>query len=427
MLMRLQDATTDPSFWETLKQNPVVQSVFGIILLILAAYVVDRLFKRILTKIITPLIKRTKTKWDDALLKHNVLGKAAHLAPALLVYHGITLVPGLSAGVTQVIQRIVGAAVILVAADTLASSVTAIGVIASKRSQGRPLRAYFQVVNIVIYLVAAVLFVAELFDRNPIALLSGIGAATAVLGFVFRDTILSFVASLQISWYDMVRVGDWIEVPNMGADGDVTQVNLLTVMVQNWDKTVTTVPTSQLTSGSFKNWRFMSGSGGRRIKRALFVDMNSITFLSDEDIDRFDKYDLLTSYIDKKKKALATYNAKKVKTPDVISNVRRLTNVGTYRAYIEAYVRQDPKIHKTGFTLMVRQLAPTPQGLPLEIYAFTNDINWTNYEGIQGDIFDHVLAIAPEFGIEVFQAPSGEDVRGMGGGLRKAAEVGDGR
>ena len=209
----------------------------------------------------------------------------------------------------------------------------------------------------------------------------------------------------------------------MGADGDVLQVNLLTVMVQNWDKTITTVPTSQLTSGSFKNWRFMSNSGGRRIKRALYVDMGSITFLTDEQLNRFGKYDLLTSYINEKKTALAKYNSSMVKTPDVVSNVRRLTNVGTYRAYIEAFLRQDPGIHKKNFTLMVRQLAPTPQGLPIEIYAFTNDTNWIHYEGIQSDIFDHLLAIAPEFGIKVFQVPSGEDVRAFGRGGREAAAL----
>lgn len=325
---------------------------------------------------------------------------------------------GLSDELTLVVQRAVGAAIILLAANAIAAAVTATGTIASKLAEGRPLQAYFQVVNILVYLVAAVLVLAELTDKNPIVLLSGIGAATAIFGLVFKDTILSFVASLQITWYDMVRVGDWIEVPSMGADGDVIQVDLLTVMVQNWDRTVTTVPTSQLTSGSFKNWRFMSGSGGRRIKRALYVDMDSIRFLSDEDVDRFAKYDLLTDYIDKKKKELAQYNADNVKTPDVISNVRRLTNVGTYRAYMEALLKQSPHIHQTGFTLMVRQLAPTPPGLPIEIYAFTNDTNWTNYENIQGNIFDHLLAIAPEFGIEVFQTPSGEDVRAISGAAR---------
>ena len=404
------------SYWEKLEQNPLVMSVAGIILLLLVAYVVDRLVKRLLVSFIVPLIRHTKSKWDDALLHHNVLGKAARLAPAFVIYHGITLLSGLSDGITQVVQQIVGAAIIFLIANTLAALVNANGEIFSKLAQGRPFQAYYQVVNILIYLVALVLFVAELFNKSPVVLLSGLGATTAVLGFVFRDSLLSFVASLQITWYDMVRVGDWIEVPNMGADGDVLQVNLLTVMVQNWDKTITTVPTSQLTSGSFKNWRFMSNAGGRRIKRALYVDMGSITFLTDEQLKRFGKYDLLASYIDEKKKALEEYNSSKVKTPDVISNVRRLTNVGTYRAYIEAFLRQDPGIHKKNFTLMVRQLAPTPQGLPIEIYAFTNDTNWIHYEGIQSDIFDHLLAIAPEFGIKVFQVPSGEDVRAFGSG-----------
>ncbi len=414
--MPIQDTAADPSFWNELTNHPLFVSVGGVIALLLVAFLVDRIAKRILNTILRPLIKRTKSKWDDALVQHNVLGKTAHLAPALVIYYGITLVSGLSDGLTLVIQRAVGAAIILLAANAIAAAVTATGTIASKMADGRPLQAYFQVVNILLYLVAVVLVIAQLTAKNPLVLLSGIGAATAIVGLVFRDTILSFVASLQITWYDMVRVGDWIEVPKMGADGDVIQVDLLTVMVQNWDKTVTTVPTSQMTSGSFKNWRFMSGSGGRRIKRALYVDMDSIRFLSDEEVDRFTKYDLLTDYIDEKKKEVAKYNADDVKTPDVVSNVRRLTNVGTYRAYIEALLKQSPHIHHKGFTLMVRQLAPTPQGLPLEIYAFTNDTNWTNYEGIQGDIFDHLLAIAPEFGIQVFQSPSGEDIRAIGGG-----------
>ena len=414
--MTLQDPTTTaPSFWTKLTNHPLFVSVVGVLLLLVVAFLVDRIVKRILNTVLRPLIKHTKSKWDDALVQYNVLGKAAHLAPALVIYYGITLVSGLSDELTLVIQRVVGATIILLAANAIAAAVTATGHIASKLADGRPLQAYFQVVNILLYLVTAVLVIAQLTDKNPLVLLSGIGAATAIVGLVFRDTILSFVASLQITWYDMVRVGDWIEVPKMGADGDVIQVDLLTVMVQNWDKTVTTVPTSQLTSGSFKNWRFMSGSGGRRIKRALYVDMDSIRFLSDEDVDRFAKYDLLTDYIDGKKKELAKYNADDVKVPEVISNVRRLTNVGTYRAYTEAYLKQYPKIHQKGFTLMVRQLAPTPQGLPLEIYAFTNDTNWTNYENIQSDIFDHMLAIAPEFGVEVFQAPSGEDVRSISG------------
>jgi miniconductance mechanosensitive channel len=414
--MTFQDAAADAlSFWTRLTTHPLFISVIGVLLLLLVSFLVDRITKRILNTILRPLIKRTKSKWDDALVQHNVLGKTAHLAPALVIYYGITFVSGLSDGLTLVIQRAVGAAIILLAANAIAAGVTATGHIASKMADGRPLQAYFQVVNILLYLVAVILVVAELSDKNPIVLLSGIGAATAIVGLVFKDTILSFVASLQITWYDMVRVGDWIEVPNMGADGDVIQVDLLTVMVQNWDRTVTTVPTSQLTSGSFKNWRFMSGSGGRRIKRSLYVDMDSIRFLSDEDVDRFAKYDLLTDYIDKKRKELDKYNADDVKTPDVISNVRRLTNVGTYRAYMKALLKQSPNIHQTGFTLMVRQLAPTPQGLPLEIYAFTNDTNWTNFENIQGNIFDHLLAIAPEFGIAVFQAPSGEDVRSISG------------
>jgi len=313
------------------------------------------------------------------------------------------------------IQRLIGAVTILLAAVAIGSAISAVADIArdNNLARGRPLRAYFQVAIIAVYVVAGILFLASLLGQNPIVLLSGIGAATAVLVLVFRDTILSFVSSLQITWYDMVRVGDWIEVPEFGADGDVERVDLLTVSVRNWDRTITTIPTYRLTQGSFKNWRFMALSGGRRVKRSLVIDMESIRFLTEDDLDHFERYDLLTEYLTRKRRELAEYNIEHVKHRDVVSNVRRLTNVGTFRAYIGAYLRRHPKVHHTGFTAMVRQLPPTPQGLPLEIYVFLNDTNWVSYEGIQADIFDHLLAIAPEFGLRLFQSPTGHDVRAL--------------
>lgn len=413
-----QDPAAAQDSWLTrLTHHPLFEEAVGIAVLLVVAWLVDRLVNRILVRLVSRVVERTSATWDDALLQHNVFGRLAHLAPGIVVYYGITLIPGLGEATALAIQRIVGAVLIVLAAVTIAAATTAVAEIAmtSKLARGRPIRAYFQVANLIVYLVAGVLVLAALLGQNPLVLLSGIGAVTAVLLLVFRDTILSFVSSLQITWYDMVRVGDWIEVPEFGADGDVVRVDLLTISVRNWDHTVTTIPTYRLTQGSFKNWRFMSQSGGRRIKRALWIDMQSIRFLSEKDINRFAHYDLLSDYISTKQQELVEYNSAHVKTPDIVSNVRRLTNVGTFRTYIIAYLKQHPRIHRSGFTFLVRQLAPSQQGLPIEIYVFSNDTNWVNYEGIQADIFDHLLAIAPEFDLRVFQAPSGGDVRAVGG------------
>ena len=250
--------------------------------------------------------------------------------------------------------------------------------------------------------------VAVLIDRSPVILLSGLGAITAVLMVVFKDTLLSLAASIQLTTQELIRVGDWLEVPQFGADGDVIDVALYTITVQNWDKTISTIPTYQLVSGSFKNWRGMSESGGRRIKRSIFIDVNSIHFLSNEEVRRLSRIELLKDYIKSKEEELQTYNAS-IKTADEPRvNQRHLTNVGTLRAYIRSYLQQHPKIHHD-MTLIVRQLQPGPEGLPIEIYCFSNDTNWVNYEAIQADIFDHIFAIIPEFGLRLFQQPAGAD------------------
>ncbi len=243
-------------------------------------------------------------------------------------------------------------------------------------------------------------------------MLSGFAAFSAVLLLVFRDTILSFVASSQIATYGMMREGDWIEMPQYGADGEVVDIGLHTIKVRNWDKTITSIPTHKILSDSFKNWRAMSELGGRRIKRALHIDMSSIRFLDDTDLERFQRFALLKDYIAQKRAELEEYNATHAAETGVVANARRLTNIGTFRAYVVRYLRDHPRIHR-GLTLMVRQLAPTPQGLPLEIYVFSSDVRWVNYEGIQSDIFDHIIAIVPEFGLRVFQVPSGSDLEAL--------------
>jgi miniconductance mechanosensitive channel len=273
----------------------------------------------------------------------------------------------------------------------------------------RPIKGYLQVVQIIVTLLTALIVLSILLDKSPWIFVSGIGALAAVLLLVFRDTILSLVASVQIASNDMIHVGDWIEMPQAGADGDVIDVALHTVKVQNWDKTISTIPTHKFIDESFKNWRGMSLSGGRRIKRSLSIDVNSVRFLTPEELERFRGWGLLREYIDGKQSELEAYNAEPGRDPSVNADIRRLTNVGTFRAYILQYLRMHPKIHHSGYTLMVRQLAPSASGLPIELYCFTNDQAWDRYEDIQADIFDHIISMVPEFGLRAFQAPSGAD------------------
>ena len=262
-----------------------------------------------------------------------------------------------------------------------------------------------------------VMVIAAVLNKSPLLLLSGFGAMTAILLLVFRDTILSLVASVQLTAQDMVRVGDWIEMPQFGADGDVIDVQLHTVKVQNWDKTITTIPTHRLISESFRNWRGMSESGGRRIKRALYIDASSVRFQTPEEIEHFKRFALLRDYIEHKERDLADYNAGLPEPVDDEVNRRRLTNIGTFRAYILNYLKHRDDI-RTDMTLLVRQLAPGPDGIPLQIYCFTATTAWADYEGIQSDIFDHLVAIVPEFGLKLFQEPAGSDMVGLAGNRR---------
>jgi miniconductance mechanosensitive channel len=304
---------------------------------------------------------------------------------------------------------------ILAVVLSVGSVLTAANAIYSTRPEHkeRPIKGYLQVVKILLYVAACVVIVATLMDRSPWLFLSGIGAMTAVLLLIFKDTILSLVASIQLTSNEMVRVGDWIEMPQLGADGDVIDVALHTVKVQNWDKTITTIPTHKLISESFKNWRGMSDSGGRRIKRSLFLDLNTIRFLEAEEIERFGRFALLKDYIGEKREELAEFNQQPGRDLSLRADTRQLTNVGTLRAYIVNYLRAHPSIRQD-MTLIVRQRDPGPNGLPLEIYTFTNDTRWAAYEDIQSDIFDHILAIVPEFGLRVFQTPSGHDFAQLG-------------
>ena len=398
------------SAWEWLSQPTFAAQLTGFLLLALAAYLAYVVAKRILLTTIGRIVRRTSFQWDDTLQEFQVFERIANLAPAVAVYYGVALIPSWPEAAQIVIARVAGATIVLLAVLAVGALLSAVNAIYSATPVGenRPIKGYIQVAKILLYVVGVVVIVSALIDRSPLLFLSGIGAMTAVLLFIFRDTILAFVASLQIASYDLVRVGDWIEAPRFGADGDVIDIALHTIKVQNWDKTVTTIPTHLLVDGSFKNWRGMSESGGRRIKRSIHVDMNTIRFLSEDDLSRFEQFSLLHDYVGHKREELQQDATRHAGEPQLIVNARRLTNVGTFRFYLVEYLRRHPKIHR-GMTQMVRQLSPTPDGLPLEIYAFTNVTAWGEYEDIQADIFDHVLAIAPEFGLRVFQHPAGRD------------------
>ena len=399
--------------------HPLLPVVAGSLILLLVAILADLVAKRLLLAAIRAVATRTRSDWDDALVEHKVFGRLAQIIPAIIVSAGVELVPGLREADEAVVRNVAGAYMILVIILTLTAALSAANHVYESRpiARDRPIKGFVQLAQVATYILGAILVIAALIDRSPVILLSGLGAMTAVLLIVFKDTLLSLVASLQLTGQDMIRVGDWLEVPQFGADGDVIDVALYTVTVQNWDKTITKIPTHRLISDSFKNWRGMSESGGRRIKRSINVDFNSIRFLTDEEVQRFKDFALLKGYIDAKEAELNAYNEALDAPGESGVNLRRLTNIGTFRAYIYNYLKHHPKIHDR-MTLIVRQLQPGTEGLPIEIYCFSNDIDWVAYEGIQADIFDHIGAIAPEFGLRLYQRLAGADLAGLRTGKR---------
>ncbi|MBT6210599.1 MAG: mechanosensitive ion channel [Woeseia sp.] len=394
--------------------HPLLPPIVGILVLLAGAIVVDLIAKRVLVSTVKTIAERSSSAWDDALVTHNVFGRLAQVVPALIVFVGVPFVSGLSEGVVQLIRNVAMGYMVLMLTLALTAMLSAGNTIysASPAAKDRPLKGFVQVLQIVVWVFGGVMVIAAVLDRSPILLLSGFGAMTAILFLVFKDTILSLVASVQLTAQDMVRVGDWIEMPQFGADGDVVDVQLHTVKVQNWDKTITTIPTHRLITDSFKNWRGMSQAGARRIKRPIFIDVTSIRFQTEAEVDHFTRFALLQDYVESKGQELEGYNKGLTTKVDEEVNRRRLTNVGTFRAYAFNYLKNHPRIN-TNLTLIVRQLDPGPEGLPLEVYCFTNTTEWAAYEDIQSDIFDHLMAILPEFGLSLYQKPAGSDLANL--------------
>ena len=384
------------------------------ILVALAALIAHRLARGPVLRTIDSLIRRTNTDWDDALIERRVLHRLAHLVPGLVIYRLAPLALVGHARLQEIADT--GVQVYLVLTSMLvidALMSTTVDIYRStKTSREISIKGLMQFLKVILYFLCGVFVVSVLLGKSPFYLLSGLTALTAVLLLIFRDAILGLVAGIQLSVNRMVARGDWIEMPKYGADGDVLDVTLTTVKVQNWDKTITTIPTYSLISESFKNWRGMQDSGGRRIKRSVHIDISTVKFLDEQMIERFGKIQYITDHIEHKKQELAEYNELNQVDLSHLANGRRMTNVGTFRAYVEAYLKNHPQISQE-MTFLVRQLAPTPKGLPIEIYVFCKDKVWANYEAIQGDIFDHILAIIPIFDLQAFQEPAGKDFRGL--------------
>jgi len=385
--------------------------VGGLAILVVAALLVQALATFVIVRVARMVVQRTANRWDDALLTHRVFQRAAHILPYLVIQFGIELVPDVPPKLAIVIGNVALATTLLYATLAIAGMLNASQAVyaTSEHARTRSIKGYVQLGKIALYVVAAIAIVATIIDRSPWLLLSGLGAMSAVLLLVFKDTIMSFVASVQLTSNDMLRVGDWIEMPQVGADGDVVDIALHTVKVQNWDKTITTIPTWRMISESFRNWRGMQQAGGRRIKRTLCIDAGSVGFLDESEIARLSKVHLLGPYLSEKQRTIAEANAALGNAAGVLANTRRLTNIGTFRAYALAYLKSHPNIHEN-MTCMVRSLEPSATGIPVELYCFTNTIVWAEYERVQGDVFDHLLAILPEFGLRMYQNPAGADL-----------------
>jgi miniconductance mechanosensitive channel len=398
-----------------IEANPVLSALVIAGAVLVFGEMVHRLFRRYVLRFLQYMAERSPTNWDETFFEAKMPQRLAWGVPLLVWYLGVELVPHLPVEVVLVVKRVLLACMVLVMVRAVDAALDGVDRVYQllPRAKERPIKGFLQAANVVVYIAGLILVVAILMDRSPVIFLSGLGAMTAVLLLVFRDTILSLVAGVQMTTNDLIRVGDWIEMPQFQADGDVVAINLNSITVQNWDRTLTVIPAHKFLEHSFRNWRGMQESGGRRIKRAFHVDQTTIRFLTEGEVARFERWELLRDYIRLKRDEVEAHNREHPPREGEVDmpHQRRLTNVGTLRAYLIEYLKSHPGVRQDA-TLLVRQLQPGPDGLPIEIYVFSADTRWVEYEGLQADIFDHVLALVPEFGLRVYQKPSGADLQG---------------
>lgn len=393
-------------------RQPGMTVATGLLVLLVVAWLAGVLTRLVLLRVMRQIAAHTAWTWDDALFQHGVFRWLARLVPMVVIQFGLGLVAGLPERAARIVGDLAQAFMVFFVVMAISRTLTAMESLYQQTPAGaqRPLKGLLQLSKLLLFIVAALLVIGIVTDKQVGLLLSGLGAMSAVLILIFKDTILGFVAGVQLSSNDMLRVGDWITVPGAGADGDVVDITLYTVKVRNFDQTIVTVPTWKLMSESYQNWRGMAESGGRRIKRTLNLDASSVHFLSEDELAGLSRFRLLGDYLQAKQGELEAWNQQLGEAAEQPFNRRRLTNLGTFRAYVSAYLQQHPRIHHE-MTCMVRQLASSPQGVPLELYCFTATTAWAEYENIQADIFDHLIALLPEFGMVLYQQPSGHDLR----------------
>ena len=396
--------------------NILVVVVIALVVILLA-FAADYLTKNVLITSITRIVRKSKAKWDDALLARKVIHRLAHLAPALILYFAIKVgledFPELKSILFTGV-RIYMILIVLLTLDALLSALHDIYQ-DTEMARERPIKGYIQVIKIIIHSIGGIMILSNLIGKSPTAILASLGALAAVLILVFRDTILGFVSSIQLSANNMLKPGDWISMPSREADGIVIDITVNTVKVRNWDKTISTIPTYALINESFQNWKGMEESKGRRIARSINIDIKSIQFCTDEMLEKFKKFKLIRDYINDKQKEIDAFNKSLDITDEDTVSRRRLTNIGVFRKYVESYLEKHPKIHPSQppYIIMVRHLHPTDRGLPVQIYAFSKEQQWKYYEQVQADIFDHILSVVPEFDLRIFQNPSGEDFQSL--------------
>ena len=395
----------------------ILKMIIIIAVILFLALIADLITKKVLIGSIQRIVKKSKTKWDDILVQKKVIHRIAHFAPALVIYYASNISLEKYPDILNVVESGIYIYLIFIAMLALDAFFSALLDIYQTlpMSKDRPIKGYVQVIKIVIHSVGSILIISELLGKNPTAVFASLGALAAVLILVFRDTILGFVSSIQLSANKMVKPGDWISMPSREADGIVIEITVNTVKVRNWDKTISTIPTWALINESFQNWKGMQEMKGRRIARSVFIDIKSIKFANDEMLEKFKRFKLIKTYVEKRQEEIDEFNKKLGITDDDTVSRRRLTNVGIFRKYIEEYLAVHPKLHpnKLPYITLVRHLQPTEKGLPIQIYVFSKEYSWGEYEKVQADIFDHILAVISEFELRVFQNPSGDDFRSI--------------
>ncbi len=393
----------------------IISTTFSIIILLIIAWLAFLLSWKIMKKIIIPFVKKSKTSFDDLLENHHFFKRLAYFVPAIILQILIDDALGLpDYKIPTLIFKLIDGWMVLITIMIINSVLSTVRDYYQRYdiSKERPIDSFIQVLKIIVYIVGALFIIGVFIDRNISTLLFSLGTMSAVLMLIFRDPILGFVGGLQLTFNRMVRIGDWVSAPKFNADGVVLEITLTVVKVQNWDKTISMIPTYALVSNSFQNWRGMEESGGRRIKRFININMESVKFCTDEMLEKFSKIQLLKSYLLDTEAEVKAYNAANNIDPDVLVNGRRQTNLGVFRAYLKAYLNQRQDIN-SNMTFLVRHLQPTEKGLPIEIYVFTTTTAWAEYENIQADVFDHILAVIPEFDLKIYQYPSNAGIVGM--------------